>query len=60
MRWPWEKAMKGMKRQVADEVTAPAHDEVVESQKRLSRINRILQEARDAESLLARIEQQRR
>lgn len=51
MRWPWEHLMKGTDRHETDEVTAPAQREVEESQRRLSRINRILTEAKQAEKL---------
>ena len=54
MRWPWEFFMKGTDRQSTEEVTAPAKHEVEESQKRLSRINRILLEARQAELIVQR------
>jgi hypothetical protein len=46
--------MKGTDRQVAAEVTAPAREEITKSQERLSRINRILFEAAQAEIVVTR------
>jgi hypothetical protein len=56
MQWPWEYLMKfkGANRHETDEVTAPAQKQIAESEERLSRINRILLEARHAEVIIQR------
>lgn len=51
----WLKHPKGVDRHIADEVTAPAQEELATSQVRLSRLNRILDESTEAQSRLARM-----
>lgn len=46
---------KGTDRHATDEVTAPAQKTIQESQERLSRINRILEESSGAETRLSNV-----